>query len=74
MASAATKHRTMTNYDNGDDDGDDDRNEDGNNDENTASGYGSDGPIFDPITKLQSHGGGLGNDSNSNAFACALYI
>ena len=44
----------MTNHDDGDDDGDDDGNEDGNNDDNAASGLGSYGPIFNPITTTWS--------------------
>ena len=48
-------YRAMKNHDDGYDDGDIDGNEYGNNDENVASGLGSDGPIFDPITTPRSH-------------------
>ena len=39
-------HTTATYYD----DGYDERNKDGNDNNNAASGLGSDGSIFDPIT------------------------
>ena len=43
-------YSSITNHDSGDDDRDNDGNEDANEDKNAASGLGSDGPIFDPIT------------------------
>ena len=71
----------MTNYDGGDDDGNDDGSDDGNDDDNAASGSGSDGPIFDPITTSRYRGVGSGNDGNSTAAVvhyistcCTIYL
>ena len=60
----------MKNYDDGDDDG----NEDRNDDDNAASGSGSDGLVFDPITTPQSHRGGSGDDGDGRYDRGALYI
>ena len=68
LASATTKHITMANYNDGDDDGDDDRNEDvnedRNDDKNAASGSGSYGLMFEPITTPQSLRGSSDKDGN----------
>ena len=45
---------TMKNHNNGYDSGYNNRNKDVNDNDNDASGLGSDGPIFDPITMLWS--------------------
>ena len=54
-------------------DGDNDGNEDGTNNDNAASGSGSDGLIFDPITTPWSCGGGLGDDGDGAA-AVVYYV
>ena len=53
-------YNAMTNHN----DGDNNRNEDKKYDGNAASGSGSDGPIFDPITTLRS---GLGLAENDRS-------
>ena len=67
------KHTTMTNYYGGDDDGYDNRNEDANDNDNAASGSGSDGSIFNPITTPLYLRGGFDDDGGGNA-AAAHYI
>ena len=67
------KHTTTTNYNGGDDDGYDNRNEDANENDNAASGSGSDGTIFNPITAPLSPRGGSGDDGGGDA-AAAQYI
>ena len=49
--------------------GDNDINEDGNNNGNATAGSGSDGTIFDPITKTWSCGGGSVNNRDGVAAA-----
>ena len=63
----------MSNKDDRYDDGDNDGNEDGNDDNNTATGSGSDGPIFDPITTPRSRGGGF-FDNGDVASATKHYV
>ena len=63
----------MTKYDYRDNARDNDRNKDGNYDKNAATGSGSDGPIFDPITTPCSHRGGSDDYGNGDA-ATANYV
>ena len=63
----------MKKYYNRDEDVDNYGNEDGNDDENAASGSGSVGPIFDPITMPRSCGVGSG-DNGDGTVAAAHYV